>query len=143
MILNEFSQVTHYHRQSAIRLLHRGNQHRTGKRRKCRRLYGTIITGALRTAWEATDCLCSKRLHPFLPELVHALMRHGDRTMSTEIEVQLCRMSTSKIDRLLRPWRRFGGRCSFTIIKPATLLKSSTPIHTFADWQRIDLASLR
>ena len=95
MILNEFTQVTCYHRKSAIRLLHRGNQPRAGKRRGRRRLYGTIVTGALRTAWEASDRLCSKRLHPFLPELVQALRRHGDRTMTAEIEVQLCRMSPS------------------------------------------------
>ena len=55
--------------------------------------------------------------------------------MTTEIEAQLCRMSLSTIDRLLHPWRRLGGRRPFTTTKPGSLLKSSIPIRTFADWQ--------
>jgi hypothetical protein len=44
-------------------------------------------------------------------------------------------MSPSTIDRLLRPWRRFGGRRPFTTTKPGSLLKRSIPIRTFADWE--------
>jgi hypothetical protein len=55
--------------------------------------------------------------------------------MSAEVEAQLCRMSASTIDRLLKPWRQLGGRHPFTTTKPASLLKSSIPIRTFADWQ--------
>jgi len=40
--------------------------------------------------WEATDRLCSKRLHPFLPELVKVLRRHSEITISTEVEAELC-----------------------------------------------------
>jgi len=36
---------------------------------------------------------------------------------------------------LLRPWRRLGGRHRFSTTKPGSLLKSSIPIRTFADWQ--------
>jgi len=93
------------------------------------------VAGALRVAWEATDRLCSKRLHPFLPELVMILRRHGDQAMTTDIQARLCRMSPSTIDRLLLPWRRLGGRRPFTTTKPGSLLKSSIPIRTFADWQ--------
>jgi len=55
--------------------------------------------------------------------------------MTAEIEVQLCQVSPSTMDRLLRPWRRLGGRRPFTTTKPGSLLKSSIPIRTFADWQ--------
>jgi hypothetical protein len=55
--------------------------------------------------------------------------------MTAEIEGQLCQMSPSTIDRLLHPWRRIGGRRPFTTTKPGSLLKSSIPIRTFADWQ--------
>jgi len=55
--------------------------------------------------------------------------------MTAEIEAQLCRMSPSTIDRLLHPWRRLGGRRPFTTTKPGSLLKSSIPIRTFADWE--------
>jgi len=79
--------------------------------------------------------LCSKRLHPFLPELVKVLRRHGDKTMTAEIEVKLCQISTSTIDRLLRPYRRLGGRHPFATTKPGSLLKNAIPIRTFVDWQ--------
>ena len=130
-ILDEFTKVAGCHRKTAIRLLRRGNQPKSNKRRGRPRRYGVDTVAALRVAWEATDRLCSKRLHPFLPELVTVLRRHGDRTITAEIEAQLCRMSPSTIDRLLRPWRRLGGRRPFTTTKPGSLLKSSIPIRTF------------
>ena len=134
-ILDEFTNVTGRHRKTAIRLLHRGNQARASKKRGRPRQYGTAVAGALRVAWEATDRLCSKRLCPFLPELVTVLRRHGDRTMDAEIEAQLCQISPSTIDRLLLPYRRLGGRRPLTTTKPGSLLKNSIPIRTFTDWQ--------
>jgi len=137
-ILDEFTKITGCHRKAAIRLFVRGNQHRTDKKCGRPRQYGAAVARALRVAWEATDRLCSKRLHPFLPELVKVLRRHGDTTITAEIEAPLCRMSPSTIDRLLRSWRRLGGRRPFTTTKPGSLLKSSIPIRTFADWQEDD-----
>lgn len=134
-ILDEFTKVTGCHRKAAIRLFRRGNQPRTNKKRGRPRRYGANVAEALRVAWEATDRLCSKRLHPFLPELVTILRRHGDSTMTAEIEAQLCQMSPSTIDRLLRFWRQSGGRRPLTTTKPGSLLKSSIPIRTFTDWQ--------
>ena len=134
-ILDEFTKVTGCHRKAAIRLFRRGNQPRTNKKPGRHRQYDATVARALRLAWEATDRLCSKRLHPFLPELVTILRRHGDSTLTAEIEAQLCQISPSTIDRLLRPYRRIGGRRPFTTTKPGSLLKSSIPIRTFADWQ--------
>ena len=134
-ILDEFTKVTGYHRKAAIRILRRGKRLKASKRRGRPRRYDAVVAGALRVAWEATDRLCSKRLHPFLPELVKILRRHGDKTMTAEIEAELCRVSSSTIDRLLRPYRQIGGRRPFTSTKPGSLLKSSIPIRTFADWE--------
>jgi hypothetical protein len=134
-ILDEFIKVIGYHRKAAIRLLHRTNQGRANRKRGCHRQYGAPVAEALRVAWEASDRLCSKRLHPFLPELVKVLRRYGEITMTTEIEAHLCRMSPSTIDRLLRPCRQLGGHRAFTTTKPGSLLKNSIPIRTFADWQ--------
>jgi hypothetical protein len=44
-------------------------------------------------------------------------------------------MSASTIDRLLRPYRKAGGRKGFTTTRPGSLLKSCIPIRTFAGWQ--------
>ncbi len=134
-ILDEFTKVAGCHRKAAIRLIRRNNQPKTNKKRGRSRQYGTAVVGALRVAWEATDRLCSKRLHPFLPELVTVLRRHGNSTMTTEIEAKLCQISPSTIDRLLHPYRRLGGRHPFTITRPGSLLKNSIPIRTFTDWQ--------
>jgi len=134
-ILDEFTKVTGYHRKAAIRLLRRQNQPAKNKKRGRPRQYSAAVVDALRVAWEATDRLCSKRLQPFLPELVKVLRRHSEGTVSPEVEAQLCRMSPATIDRVLKPWRRLGGRRPFTTTKPASLLKSSIPIRTFADWQ--------
>jgi len=43
-------------------------------------------------------------------------------------------MSPATMDRLLRPWRRLGGRRPLSTTRPGSLLKSSIPIRTFADW---------
>ena len=134
-ILDEFTNVTSLHRKAAIRLLRRGGHAKVkGKRGRPRR-YGHDVISALRVVWEATDRLCSKRLHPFLPEVLVSLKRHGEITIIPEVETQLCRISPSTIDRLLHPYRRLGGRRPFATTKPGSLLKRSIPIRTFADWE--------
>ncbi len=137
-ILDEFTKVTGRHRKTAIRHLLGKNKPRINKKRGHPRRYGPGVVAALRVAWEATDRLCSKRLQPFLPELVTVLRKHGeDGTITAEVEAQLCQISPSTIDRVLRPWRRIGGRRPFSTTKPGNLLKNSIPIpiRTFADWQ--------
>ena len=134
-ILDEFTQVVGCHRKAAIRLLRRNSSLRQGKRRGHQRRYGSEVVEALRQVWEASDRLCSKRLKPFLGELVRVMRQHGELAVNARVEAELCRMSPSTIDRLLRPWRRLGGRRPFTTTKPGSLLKNSIPIRTFADWE--------
>jgi len=134
-MLDEFTQVTGLHRKAAIRLLNRLSLSGVGKRRGRPRKYGVGAAEALRVVWESSDRLCSKRLQPFLPEMVKVLRQHGEQVIDAATEAQLCRMSPSTIDRLLRPHRRLGGRRGLTTTKPGSLLKKSIPIRTFADWQ--------
>lgn len=135
-ILDEFTAVTGCHRKTAIRLLLRKNKHDVTEKRGHPRRYGPDVVEALRVAWEATDRLCAKRLQPFLPELVAVLRKHGEgSTITAEVSAQLYRISPSTIDRVLRPWRNAGRRRPFSTTKPGSLLKSSIPIRTFADWQ--------
>jgi len=89
----------------------------------------------LRVVWEASDRVCSKRLQPFLPEMIRVLRQHGEHQIDVSTESRLCMMSPSTIDRLLRPCRKVGGRKALSTTKPGSLLKSSIPIRTFADWQ--------
>ena len=74
-ILDEFTKVTGFHRKAAIRLFRRGGQNETNKKHGRPRRYSTAVVGALSVAWEATDRLCSKRLHPFLPEELYPYRR--------------------------------------------------------------------
>ncbi len=134
-MLDEFMQVTGLHRKAVIRLLNKTNQPGTGKRRGRPRKYGSVVAGMLRAIWEASDRLCSKRLQPFLPEMVEVLRQHGEQRINAFLEAQLCQMSPSTIDRLLRPYRKTGGRRSLSTTRPGSLLKSCIPIRTFADWQ--------
>ena len=134
-ILDEFERVVGCHRKSAIRLLRRGHRYGVSKKRGRPRQYGSVTANALKAVWEASDCLCSKRLHPFLPELVSVLRNHGESDVGAQTVMQLCQISPSTIDRLLRPWRSTGKHRSFSTTRPGNLLKNSIPIRTFADWQ--------
>ena len=134
-MLDEFTKVTGWHRKAAIRLLHRSSQSGAVKRRGRPRKYGTGVAEALRVVWEASDRLCSRRLQPFVPEMVKILRQHGEQRIDVSMEGHLCRMSPSTIDWLLRPHRWLGGRRGLTTTRPGSLLKSSIPIRTFADWQ--------
>jgi len=132
-MLEEFTQVTGYHRKAVIRLLKR--EHGPPGRRGGRpRVYGPAVAEALKVAWEVTDHLCGERLKPFLSELVEVLWRHGELTVQEGVTKQLREISAATIDRLLRPYKYKGMRRPFSTTKPGSLLKGSIPIRTFADW---------
>lgn len=133
-ILDEATRVTGYHRKALIRLVHRGHKGLRRGRRGRPRKYGPGVVQGLRAVWEATDRICSKRLQPFLPELIPIVRRHGERSLTMGVELQLLRMSPSTIDRLLRPYRHRCLRRPFSTTKPGSLLKAAIPIRTFADW---------
>ena len=134
-MLDEFVQVTGFHRKAAVRLLNRKSQLAPGKRRGRQRKYGSEVAEALKELWEASDRLCSKRLKPFIPEMVRVLRRHGEQRIDASLEAILCRISPSTIDRLLRSYRKLGGRRPLSTTRPGSLLKSAIPIRTFADWK--------
>ena len=118
-MLNEFVAATGMHRKAVIRLLNRRGKSSGKKKRGRPRLYRLEAMAALKVAWEASDCLCSKRLQPFLPELVGILKRCGELTMTGETEAQLCQMSPSTIDRILRGWRGSGTRRGQALLNQA------------------------
>ena len=134
-ILDEFSKATGLHRKAAIRLLNRVNKPKVNKKPGRPRKYSSEVVMVLKTCWEAGDRLCSKRLHPFLPEMVRVLKENGEIKMTSEVEPQIYKMSPATIDRALHPFRQRGGRRSFSTTRPGSLLKSAIPIRTFTEWE--------
>ena len=133
-ILDEFVAATGYHRKYAIRVLKHGRK-ATGLRKKGRRkeYQGEVVTVLIRI-WEICGRICSKRLKPFLPEIVAVLERHQELVLTAEVKSRLLRMSRSTIDRCLQPARFAEKRHGLSTTKPGTLLKKAIPIRTFADW---------
>lgn len=135
-ILDEFTAATGYHRKYAIRLLRHAPKPKGLARRGRRKVYqGEVIT-ALEHIWEICGRICSKRLHPFLPEMVAVLERQGELDIAPQVKEQLLQMSRATIDRCLKPVR-LPQRRSLSTTKPGSLLKSAIPVRTFADWDDV------
>jgi hypothetical protein len=132
-ILDEFCATTGYHRKAAIRLLNRRVRPVAEKRGRPR-VYAPDVGEALGRVWEASGRLCSKRLVPFLPELLAALERHGELTISGEVRAALLRPSPATVDRLLARHRRVAGRRPFTQGAALASLKAQVPVRTFGEW---------
>ena len=132
-ILNEFTASIGYHRKYAIRILKHGNKRRPNKPKGRRAIYRGEVVEALEQIWEIYGRICSKRLHPYLPEGIKVLERCGELRLSAETKALLLRISRSSIDRCLAP-ARFNKPRGLSTTKPGSLLKKNIPVHTFTDW---------
>ena len=72
-ILDEFVAATGYHRKHAIRKLRKGVPKFPRERRGRKRKYTGDSVRALAEIWRICGCICGKRLHPFIPEMVAVL----------------------------------------------------------------------
>ena len=131
-ILDEFTAATGYHRKYAINLLNgKTSLAKSESKSPRKKRYGPHIQSALATLWEVAGRICSKRLVPFIPQLIEVLERHGYLELSCEDKHLLGSISAATVDRILAPKRKQKGR-STTL--PGSLLKHQVPIRTFADW---------
>jgi len=136
-ILDEFTAVTGYHRKYAISLLknHIPQRGTSPPRKRTRqRKYSPEVQKALVLIWEAASRICSKRLVPFLPEMVAAMERHGHLALSVEAREQLLSISSATVDRLLFPIRRGERPTGISTTKPGELLKKQIAIRAFTEW---------
>lgn len=128
-ILDEFCQVTGYHRKSALRLL---NSPPPGRRRPPRRRrapsYGTRVIQVLAAIWQAAGYPWSVRLQALLPLwLPRAKTRFR---LTPSLEQQLLRLSPRQMDRRLAPYRQQVKKGRYGRTKPGTLLKHHIPLRT-------------
>ena len=99
-ILDEFTQVTGFHRKHAIRVV--GQRAKAGATTRIRsRLYYEAVVQTLTILWEATDRICVKRLKPAIPALVEAMERHGQLALAPEVRESGAR-SRTKTERTTR-----------------------------------------
>lgn len=133
LILDEFTAATGYHRKYATRLLKHGRPRRSGKRHGLPKIYQGEVVRALKQIWEVCGRICSKRLHPFVPEMVQVLERCGEMRLPAGTKALLLRMSTATMDRCLRPVRSSYPH-GLSTTKPGTLLKKAIPVRTVFPW---------
>lgn len=110
-ILDEFVNVTGYHRKHAIRMMH-GKQGEAEEKAVGKRIHLAAVDEALIVLWEAADRICGKRLKALLPTLVEAMERHGHLCLDETIRERLLSLSAATIDRRLQQVRMqaFGVR---------------------------------
>ena len=134
IMLNEFVAAAGYHRKYATRLLKHGRPRRSTKKHGLQKVYQGEVVVALEQIWEVCGRICSKRLHPFLPEIVKVLERCGELRLSEQTKTLLLRMSRSTIDRCLGPARFEHPPHGLSTTKPGSLLKKAIPVRTFTPW---------
>lgn len=133
-ILDEFIAATGYHRKYAIRILKHGRPRRSNKKHGLPKVYHGEVVVALEQIWEVCGRICSKRLHPFLPEMVKVLERCGELQLPAETKRLLLQMSSATIDRCLGPARFEHPSHGLSTTKPGSLLKKAIPVRTFTPW---------
>jgi len=132
-IIDEFIANTGCHRKHAIRVLRRGYPARKKKKSGRKKKYQGEVVQALVRVWEICGRICSKRLKPFLPEMVAVLERHKEMKLEAEVKELLLSMSCATIDRCLQK-EHFEKKRGISTTKPGTLLKKAIAVRTFMDW---------
>jgi hypothetical protein len=132
-ILDEFVLATGYHRKYATRILKHGRPRRSGKKHGLPKIYQGEVVTALEQIWEVYGRICSRRLHPFLPEMVKVLERCREIHLEPETKRLLLQMSSATIDRCLSP-ARFEHPHGLSTTRPGSLLKKAIPVRTFTPW---------
>ena len=134
--LDEFVQVTQYHRKHAIRVLAAAVGEGTeaeSARKPAARIYDDAVREALIVLWEVGDRICGKRLKALIPVLVESMERNGHLQLEEEVRRRVLEISAATIDRILKPVRESGreGKRKTGIQSP---LRRSVPVRTFGDW---------
>jgi hypothetical protein len=135
-MLDEFTFATGYHRKYAIRVLKNQIQVQNHLKRKTKTyqpMYRGEVVQALEQIWEIYGQICSKRLHPILPEAIKVLERCKEIELSKDTKELLLKISSASIDRCLRPVRCKSPH-GLRTTKPGSLLKGLIPVQTFTAW---------
>lgn len=122
-ILDEFCEVCGYNRKHAIRILGRPEAppgHRPGQKIR----YGEGVVRHLIALWKLMNYMCSARMKVALPLWLNY---YAPEDLSVETRKLLLEISSSSIDRLLRPYKK-SHRRGLSSTKAGAFLKSQIPI---------------
>ena len=122
-ILDEFCEVCRYNRKHAIRILGKEAKERTVKPGP-RPTYDCEVVRHLQILWRLMNYMCSIRMRAALPLW---LDYYHPEDLSLETRAKLLEISSSSIDRLLRPYRASSQR-GLSATKAGAFLKSQIPI---------------
>lgn len=141
-ILDEFCQTTGLHRKAAIRLLNAETRPKAGRGRP--RKYGPELSEPLRKLWDVGDRMCGKLLVAVMPDLVQALERHSELSLSPEVREKLLGMSASTCDRLLKKRQRIQSDLLPRHKQPAAAsVKTQVPVKTWSEWRDVGPGALQ
>ena len=140
-ILDGFVAATGYDRKYAVVLLRKKGTIQEGKTVKPKtrlgaQIYDDQFRHVLIKIWNTANQVCSKRLVPFIPDLVVAMERHGHLRVSEELRRKLMTVSAATVDRILQP-ERSRQSLGLSQTKAGTLLKNKVQVRTFADWNNV------
>lgn len=131
-LLNEYCEVTGFHRKHAIRKLNnfkffqKSKKHKRGRKSTYNK---TNLIQVLKKIWLTANLPCSKLLKALLPDwLPHYSKTFGpvDQEALSLIE----KISPATIDRILKPIRFKFGKKGRSCTKPGSLLRHQIPIQT-------------
>jgi len=127
-LLNEFCELTGYHRKYAIALLKQEERTSPRPRPPRERRYDDDAVQILVKIWEAAGYPWSVRLKALLPLWLPWAKQH--LSIASMQKTQLLQMSPSTMDRALRRYRDTLLRRNYGRTKPGTLLKHHVKVRT-------------
>ena len=130
-LLDEFCEMTGYHRKYAITLLlHPPDEAAPAvPRRRRGARYGPSVSRALEYLWTCAGYPWSTRLKAMLPQWLPWAQRHL-RNLTPDVEHALLKISPRQMDRLLADKNRSNKKRLYGHTKPGKLLQSQIPIRT-------------
>lgn len=137
-ILDEFTAAAGYHRKYAILLLRqfKPSLHKKDPPQQPVRkaYYNEEVQQALIQLWEVANRICSKRLVPYLPELIAVMKRYRYLDLSSQTELRLLKISPATVDRILAAKRKKDRNRGLSTTRSGYLLKREVPVRVFSDW---------
>jgi hypothetical protein len=98
--------------------------------------YSNEAFSLLIDVWQAYDCICWERFHPFIKEWLNKLEQFWYLNPNNKIKVELLKMSLSTVKRAISIHKKNNEneKSKFSTTKPWSLLKHQIPIRLSSQW---------